>query len=150
MDACGLSDTTGVARQACVRWTLTEYRLPPLTSIVVNETGHPGRNYKRVHGSWKADMLAVANYNWSEWRDTWDQYMEAAAAKAAARPIKHRQEDAALRIIHDEYRAGRIPKLAADVKAQLVELLKDGLPFEDAWAELEADTLNPASCIKTN
>lgn len=112
-----------------------DHKLPPLTCIAVNETGRPGDSYKEMHGSWEADMDAVARFSWAQWKGSWDIYTE--AARKAATPLKRRNEELARKIIHDEYVAGRIPKLGQDVKERLVELLKDGLPVNDAWLEIQ-------------
>lgn len=135
-DACvagAIPVSIGRRLEVIVQFT-REHGLPPLTCIVVNETGRPGESYKTVHGSWDADMEAVARYGWSDWRGKWDLYAE--TAHKAATPLKRRRDDIARQMVHEEYMAGRIPKLNLDAKEQLVELLKDGLSINGAWSEI--------------
>lgn len=111
-----------------------ENQLPPLTCVVVNDTGRPGSSYKNIHGSWEADLDAVALYDWSAWAGRWNLFVEAEKKKTV--PVKRRTDDAARQLVHKEFQAGNLPRLELPAKEQLVEFLKDGLPFEDAYAEL--------------
>lgn len=113
---------------------LREHQLPPLTCLAVNESGQPGSSYRAVNGSWQADMTAVAVHDWTKWRGQWDTHLE--VTRRAAIPLRRRKEQEALNLVHEAYLAGQIPKLAQDVKEQLVELLRDGLTVEDAMTEL--------------
>lgn len=111
------------------------HRLPPLTCLAVNETGRPGASYKPVNGSWQADMDAVAAFDWTQWHDRWESHVQ--AVRRAATPLKRRGEAQARELLYQEFRAGRVGKLALDAKEQLVELLRDGLSFDDALQELQ-------------
>jgi len=111
-----------------------DHHLPPLTCLAVNESGHPGASYRPVTGSWQTDMDSVARYDWAEWHDRWETHID--AVKKAATPLKRRTEKAALELVHQAFLAKQIPRVQQDVKAQLVELLKDGLSVEDAAREL--------------
>lgn len=113
---------------------ISEHQLPPLTSIVVNDSGQPGASYRPVNESWMADMAAVAIHDWSKWQGRWETHIE--TTRKAASPLKRRKEQEARNLVHEAYVAKRIPKLALDMKEQLVELLRDGLLLEDAVAEL--------------
>lgn len=109
-------------------------QLPPLTCIVVNETGKPGESFKVVGESWEADMKAVAEHDWAEWKGKWDFYIQ--STNKAAIKLTRRKESVALEMVHDEYRAGKIPKLSDAKKAQLVTLLIEGLSVDDAVQEI--------------
>lgn len=111
-------------------------QLPPLTCIVVNETGKPGDNFKIVGESWEADMHAVAEHDWAVWKGKWDFYMQ--ATNKGAIKLTRRKEKIALEMVHDEYRAGKIPKLSDAKKVQLVTLLMDGLSMDDAVQEISS------------
>lgn len=112
-----------------------EHRLPPLTCLAVNETGRPGTSYKPVSGSWQADMDAVAAFDWSQWQGRWENHVQ--ALRRAATPLKRRTEAQARTLLYDEFRAGRVGKLAPNDKEQLVELLRDGLDVNEALQELQ-------------
>ncbi|MCV0439297.1 MAG: hypothetical protein K5880_11740 [Hydrogenophaga sp.] len=139
-DACvagAIPVSIGRRLEVIVQFT-REHELPPLTCIAVNESGRPGESYKTVLGSWDEDMETVARYGWSDWQGKWDLYVE--TAYKVATPLKRRRDDVARQLVHEEYVARRIPKLDLDAKEQLVELLRDGLSFRDAWSEIQGLT----------
>lgn len=107
-----------------------QHGLPPMTCIVVNDSGRPGPSYRPVHGSWEADMEAVAAYDWGAWKGRWDIYV--GAAKQAAVRFQRRTESEARQLVFNEYRAGRVPALSPDDKERLVDLLMQGLPVQEA------------------
>lgn len=109
-------------------------QLPPLTAIVVNSTGYPGHSYKPVNGSWKADMDSVAAYDWSQWQGAWQVYVKTVNKHAA--PMRRRTETVSRELVHEQWTLGNLPKLELDTKERLVDLLRDGMAFEDALADL--------------
>ncbi len=114
---------------------IQQHQLPPLTCLAVNESGHPGGSYRTVHGSWQADMDAVAAYDWAKWQGQWNIHIE--ATRKAAVPLKRRKEKEARELVHQSYLAGKVPRLEYAMKEQLVALIRDGFSIEDALPELE-------------
>lgn len=103
---------------------------PNLACLAVNQSGKPGDAYP---GNWESDMLAVANFDWSNVPAQLAVYV--AEATVCASPPCKVSEDDARNAVYRNYKLdeNRYKSFEQDDREEMINLLMDGVDLEAAY-----------------
>lgn len=103
---------------------------PNLACLAVNQTGRPGESYE---GNWELNMLAVANFDWSNASAQLAIYV--AEATVRAKPRSKVSEKDAKQALYENFTLdrSRYEFFDQDDREEMVNLLMDGIEMEEAY-----------------
>lgn len=117
---------------------------PNLACLAVNQSGEPGRSYP---GNWKLDMLAVANFDWSQAPANLAIYIAEATVRATPPGKCKVTEGDARTDLYKDFKLDekRYATFDNSDREEMVNLLMECMPLADAYqAVMDAkDELGP-------